>query len=138
MSKVDVLIAGGGAVGSATAFFLTQQPGFSGTVLVVEPDPTYQFAASTRSAASIRRQFSTPLNIEMSIFGLEFLRACASGLAQVNLKESTYLTLATAAGAETLRRNVELQRRCGVDVRLLDAQGLAESYPWINTADLAV
>src|SRR5580692_3970728 len=120
MPDVDVVIAGGGAVGSATAYFLTERMGFTGTVAVVEPDPTYQLAASTRSAASIRLQFSTRINIEMSAFGMHFLRACGGGLADVNLKESTYLTLATATGAAALRRNVEIQRRCGVEVRVLD------------------
>jgi glycine/D-amino acid oxidase-like deaminating enzyme len=137
MPKVDVLIAGGGAVGSATAYFLTERTGFAGTVAVVEPDPTYHFAASARSAASIRRQFSTPINIEMSAFGMQFLRACGRGLADVNLKESTYLTLATPTGASSLCRNVDVQRRCGVEVRLLDAAGLAVCYPWINPSDLA-
>jgi FAD-dependent oxidoreductase domain-containing protein 1 len=138
MPRVDVVIAGGGAVGSATAYFLAESPGFTGAVAVVEPDPTYHLAASTRSAGSIRRQFSTPLNIEMSSFGMEFLRACGRGLADVNLKESTYLTLATPAGVATLRHNVEVQRRCGVDIRLLDAAGLGECYPWINSSDLAM
>jgi FAD-dependent oxidoreductase domain-containing protein 1 len=138
MPMVDVVIAGGGAVGSATAYFLTGPTGFTGTVAVVEPDPAYHLAASTRSAASIRRQFSTPINIEMSAFGMEFLRACGRGLADVSLKESTYLTLAKPAGAARLRRNVEVQRRCGVEVRLLDSAGLAESYPWINPGDLAL
>jgi glycine/D-amino acid oxidase-like deaminating enzyme len=138
MPKVDVVIAGGGAVGSATAYFLTEPPGFTGTVAVVEPDPTYHLAASVRSAASIRRQFSTPLNIEMSAFGMEFLRACSRGLAEVNLQESTYLTLATPSSAAALRHNVEVQRRCGAEVRLLDAAGLAECYPWINCSDLAM
>src|ERR1700689_407681 len=138
MPKVDVVIAGGGAVGSATAYFLTGPAGFTGTVAVVEPDPAYHLAASTRSAASIRRQFSTPINIEMSAFGMQFLRACGRGLAEVNLTESTYLTLAKPAGAATLRRNVEVQRGCGVEVRLLDAAGLAECYPWINPGDLAL
>jgi FAD-dependent oxidoreductase domain-containing protein 1 len=138
MPKVDVVIAGGGAVGSAIAYFLTERSGFTGTVAVVEPDPTYHHAASTRSAASIRRQFSTPINIEMSAFGMEFLRACGRGLADVSLKESTYLTLAELAGVAALRRNVEVQRRCGVEVRLLDAAGLAECYPWINPRDLAM
>jgi FAD-dependent oxidoreductase domain-containing protein 1 len=141
MPKVDVVIAGGGAVGSATAYFLTEPREFTGTigtVAVVEPDPTYHLAASTRSAASIRRQFSTPINIEMSAFGMEFLRNCGRGLADVNLKESTYLTLATPAGAAALRRNVEVQRRCGVEVRELDAAGLADCYPWINSSDLAM
>jgi len=138
MPKVDVVIAGGGAVGSATAYFLTQSTEFTGTVAVVEPDPTYHFAASTRSAASIRRQFSTPINIEMSAFGMQFLRSCGSDLADVALKESTYLTLATPTGAAALRDNVDVQRRCGVDVRLLDAAGLADCYPWINHSDLAL
>jgi FAD-dependent oxidoreductase domain-containing protein 1 len=138
MPKVDVVIAGGGAVGSAIAYFLTESIDFNGTVAVVEPDPSYQLAASTRSAASIRRQFSTPINIEMSAFGMEFLHRCSGGLAEVNLKQSTYLTLATPTGAAALRHNVEVQRRCGVDVRLLDPAGLAECYPWINASDLAI
>lgn len=138
MARADVIIAGGGAVGSATAYFLTRQPGFSGSVVVIEPDPSYEFAASTRSAASIRLQFSTPLNIEMSVFGFQFLRACADGLAHVNLREATYLTLAGADGAEALRRMHEVQRRCGVEVRLLDAPALTASYPWINCADLSL
>jgi FAD-dependent oxidoreductase domain-containing protein 1 len=138
MPEVDVVIAGGGAVGSATAYFLSEPGGFTGTVAVVEPDPTYHLAASTRSAASIRRQFSTPINIEMSAFGMEFLRAFGRDFADINLKESTYLTLATPAGAAALRRNVEVQRRCGVDVRQLESAGLADCYPWINSNDLAM
>jgi glycine/D-amino acid oxidase-like deaminating enzyme len=74
----------------------------------------------------------------MSAFGMQFLRACGRGLADVNLKESTYLTLATPTGASSLRRNVDVQRRCGVEVRLLDAAGLAVCYPWINPRDLAI
>jgi glycine/D-amino acid oxidase-like deaminating enzyme len=133
MQHVDVVIAGGGAVGSATAYFLAAQLGFSGTVVVVEPDPTYTFAASTRSAGSIRQQFSTPLNIMLSAFGIEFLRRCA---ADVSLKESTYLYLASAEGEETLKRNVEVQRRCGVATQLHDAAYLAGRYPWINASDM--
>jgi glycine/D-amino acid oxidase-like deaminating enzyme len=138
MPGADIVIAGGGAVGSATAYFLTQQPALCGSVVVIEPDPTYEFAASTRSAASIRRQFSTPLNIEMSGFGMEFLRSCASGFAQVSLHEATYLTLASASGAAALRQNFELQRSCGVQARLLDASELKAQYPWLHTADLVL
>lgn len=137
MPQADVIIAGGGAVGSAIAYFLTQLPGLAGTVLVLEPDPTYEFAASTRSAASIRQQFSTPLNIAMSAFGLQFLRASRElGTGEVSLRESSYLTLSGPAAAGVLRRNFDLQRRCGASVRLLDIPALAARYPWLNTADL--
>ena len=46
MQSADVVIAGGGAVGSATAYFLLNEPAFSGSIVVIEPDPTYSTAAS--------------------------------------------------------------------------------------------
>jgi len=90
-----VVIAGGGAIGSACAYFLACCPDFSGEIQVVEPDPTYREAASTRSASSIRLQFSTPLNIDISRFGMEFLREAPRRLAEAELDlglvQSSYL-----------------------------------------------
>jgi len=141
MQTVDVVIAGGGAVGSAIAYFLSRQSAFPGSLVVIEPDPTYSFAASARSASSIRQQFSTPLNIALSAFGMEFLRAQGLGgsreLGDVGLHESTYLLLASAAGVEALTRNIEVQRGCGVSACLHHAGTLASRYPWINASDLA-
>ena len=68
------LIVGGAAMGSSIAYHLTADPGFSGKVTVVERDPTYATASSSLSASSIRQQFSTPLNIHLSRFGIGFLR----------------------------------------------------------------
>ena len=131
--SADVVIAGGGAVGSAVAWFLSRQPGFAGRITVVEPDPSYRFAASARSASSIRRQFSTPLNIALSEFGWEFL----SQLPEARLAESTYLYLASQAGLPALRAGVAVQRSCGVSTSLHTAAELARRYPWLNTTDLA-
>jgi FAD-dependent oxidoreductase domain-containing protein 1 len=131
--SVDVVIAGGGAVGSAVAYFLMQEPAFTGTVTVVEPDPSYEFAASARSASSIRRQFSTPLNIALSEFGWQFLRA----IPEAGLIECSYLLLATDSGLAGLRQNIELQHRCGVPAQLHGAQDLSRRYPWLHVADLA-
>lgn len=131
--SVDVVIAGGGAVGSAVAYFLAQEPAFAGTVAIVEPDPSYEFAASARSASSIRRQFSTPLNIALSEFGWQFLHSIPA----VGLVESSYLLLASEAGLAGLRQNIVLQHRCGVQAQLHGAQDLSRRYPWLQVADLA-
>jgi len=62
----DVVIAGGGVIGSACAYFLAAEPAFGGSVAVIEPDPTYATASTSFSVGSIRRQFSTEENILIS------------------------------------------------------------------------
>ena len=135
------MIAGGGVIGSACAYFLRSIPDFSPEVLVVEPDPTYREAASTRSASSIRQQFSTDVNIDISAFGMEFLRDARRRLLQPHLDlgliESSYLYLATADGRETLEERVAIQRKRSVAVQLHARAALAARYPWLNTDDLA-
>lgn len=139
----DVVIAGGAAVGSATAYFLTAHPGFHGTVAVVEPDPSYQHCATALSAASIRHQFSTLENIQMSLFGTQFLRGFAQALAvdgqqpDAAFREGGYLFLATPRGWPVLQENQALQRSLGADIALLDGAALQARYPWLNVADLA-
>jgi FAD-dependent oxidoreductase domain-containing protein 1 len=138
----DVVIAGGGIVGSSVAYHLKCELNFSGSVLVVEPDPTYRDAASTRSASSIRLQFSTPINIALSEYGFEFLRDAPrrlgrAGAVQIGLVESTYLYLATPPGRASLEERAAIQRSRSVAVTLHDPAGLAARYPWLNTADLA-
>ena len=73
-TSADIVIVGGAVIGSSTAYHLAKDPAFKGRIVVIEKDPTYKFSASALSAASIRQQFSTPENIQMSQFGIEFRR----------------------------------------------------------------
>ena len=66
----DVVIVGGGVIGSSIAYFLAEEDAFAGTVAVVEKDPTYAESSTALSVGGIRQQFSTPENVEMSKFGL--------------------------------------------------------------------
>ena len=73
MQRFDVVIIGGGVIGSSAAYFLSSQPDFTGTIAVIEKDPTYAEAATPRSAGGVRLQFSTAENVLMGAFGASFI-----------------------------------------------------------------
>lgn len=142
-SHYPVIIIGGAAVGSAAAYFLQSNPDFSGQVLVIEKDLSYQYCATTLSAASIRHQFTTPENIEMSLFGTQFLRDFQKNM-EVNgdcpdpaFHEGGYLFLAsTTEGKAILEENHALQNQLGAQIVLLSPSDISQRYPWMYTSDL--
>jgi len=136
----DVIIVGGAVIGSSAAWFLTGRDDFKGRVLVIEKDPNYEFCSTTLSAASIRQQFSTPINIEMSGFGIEFLRNLKRDLdpdVDISFHEKGYLVLATESGRDILRQNHATQTKLGADIVWMEPDQLAAKYPWMNTSDLS-
>jgi len=132
---VSVLIIGGGAIGSAVAACLSAMPGWAGRITVLERDPSYARASSALSAASIRQQFSTPLNIALSQYGLEVIRGLG---AQAGLVEQGYLYLAMPAGADSLRQLNALQSGLGADIVLMEPAQLQARWPWLATQDLTL
>jgi glycine/D-amino acid oxidase-like deaminating enzyme len=142
--SADVAIIGGGAIGSAIAYFLLAEPGPSLRVTVVERDPSYARASSALSASSIRQQFSTPENIRMSRFGFAFLANLAAHLGaegepvDIGLAERGYLYLAAPGHEAGLRANHAVQRAEGADVALLDPAALARRFGWLHTEGVAL
>lgn len=138
-ASARVVIVGGGAVGSSIAYHLASDPGFTGKVIVVERDPSYARASSALSASSIRQQFSTPLNIHLSRYGIGFLRRARELLGvDLGLKEPGYLFLASAAGEAVLRANHAIQKGEGCAVELLEPASLPSRFPWISTDGVAL
>ena len=139
----DVVIAGGAVMGSSTAYHLAADRGFQGRVLVVERDFSYARCATTLSAGSIRQQFSTRINIEVSLFGIAFIRSLPETLAvegepaELPFHEGGYLFLASPAGAEQLKANHDLQTGLGADILLLEPEGLEDRFPWLDCGGIA-
>ncbi|MGD0185610.1 MAG: FAD-binding oxidoreductase [Roseiarcus sp.] len=140
----DVVIAGGAAMGSSTAYHLAAEPSFSGRALVVEKDMSYAKAASSLSLSSVRQQFSSPVNIRVGLYGVDFLKR-APELLKVDgdapdlpLVENGYLYLASEAGAPILRLNHATQTREGADIALLEPAELAARFPYLNVEGVAL
>ncbi len=141
MDRADVLIVGGGIVGSAVAYFLGIDPAFQGRrIVIVERDTSYRDASTARSAGGLRQQFSTPENITLSQATLAMFRRLKTifgAEADVGFREQGYLILASDSGAAVLGENAQLQRTHGADTVLLQPDSLARAFPWIATAGVA-
>src|SRR5436309_4873721 len=109
----DVVLDVGGVAERAIAYSLRRDSDCR--VTVVERDPAYTRASSALSASSIRQQFSCPVNIALSRFGIGFLRAVGEHLAVdgdvpvIGLREPGYLYLAGRDGAAVLEANHAVQ-----------------------------
>jgi glycine/D-amino acid oxidase-like deaminating enzyme len=136
------VIVGGAVMGSSLAYWLSENPDHADTVLVVEMDPTFERSSTTLSEASIRHQFSEPLNIRLSMFATEFIADFHNNVQvdgespELGFRDTGYLFLATDDGMDVLRENHETQRSCGAEVVLLSADDLAGRFPYLYVDDL--
>jgi len=140
MQHFDVIIVGGGVVGSATAYYL-KKLGFKGSVAIIERDTTYAYSCTARSAGGLRQQFSTPQNIVLSLFGLNLVRNLEKEFGQgadVSFREQGYLILASSDGVGVLEENHRAQMANGANNVLLDSTGLKSEFPWIETEGLSL
>jgi glycine/D-amino acid oxidase-like deaminating enzyme len=139
----DVVIIGGGIMGAAAAWFLSDSADFTGNVLVVERDPTYEFAGTGRTNSCIRQQFSSSLNVQISQFGAEFVQNLPKFMGGdprvplLPIQNFGYMYLAnTPDFADVLRSAAQTQRAAGAGTQILTAAEIADQYPFYQTDDL--
>jgi glycine/D-amino acid oxidase-like deaminating enzyme len=142
-SSYDVVIIGGAMLGSAVAWFLTDNPDFDGSVLVVERDPTYAQAATSLTNSCIRQQFSAAINVQISQFGADFVKNFPRYMGndprvpQPRLHSFGYLYLAdTPAFAAALRDAQAVQAACGAGTRHMTRDEIAAAYPFYQLDDI--
>jgi FAD-dependent oxidoreductase domain-containing protein 1 len=141
VDTADIVIVGGGIVGSATAYFLSMDAAASDRrIVLIEREAGYGTGSTGRSAGGVRQQFSTPENIAMSQFTLSLFRSLKDMFgadADVGFREQGYLLLAAPETQSILAENVAVQQAAGADIQLLDAAGLKQRFPWLVTDGLA-
>lgn len=142
-SSYDVVIVGGAMYGSSIAWWLTEQAGFDGRVLVLERDPTYEFTSTSHTNSCMRQQFSAAINIKISQFAADFVknfRAYMGGderVPDVVLQSYGYMYMAGDAGfAETLKEAQAIQAANGAGTRHMSVDQIATEYPFYNLNDI--
>ena len=144
-TSYDVIIVGGAIMGSSTAWFLTDNPDFNGSVLVIEKDPSYAKSATGLTNSCIRQQFSNELNVRISQFAADFvknLRTYMGGDARVpalSIQSFGYMYLAdNAAFAEVLRANQKVQLAAGAATQLMTPDQIKQNYPFYTVDDIVL
>ncbi len=139
--QADIAILGGGIVGSSIAYHLAKT-GRAGRVVVIEKDPSYEFAATPRANGGVRLLFSLPENIAMARYGRDFYAAFSDDMSvdgspvDIGFRRQGYLFLSDQGGAKQMEENHKTQVAHGVEADLLSPAGVQSLFPSIAVDDL--
>jgi glycine/D-amino acid oxidase-like deaminating enzyme len=133
-SSADIVIVGGGVVGSSVAYHL-RDVGCRGRIVVIERDHSYARASSNLAMGGIRQQFTLDTNIRMVQWSVGFYRdlerrASLTGSTHlVRFQQRGYLFLADANCAARLTRRYEAMRSAGAHVEWVSRDEIRRMLP---------
>jgi sarcosine oxidase subunit beta len=137
MQTAEVVIIGGGIVGSSIAYHLTAAG--CKDVLVIERETAQGKGSTGKSMGGVRAQFSTPVNIQMSLYSIPFYATFDERLGYpAGYRPQGYLFCATnEKHLAYLRTNYEKQVTMGLkDVRLISATEIRDMFPQLRSDDI--
>jgi sarcosine oxidase subunit beta len=137
MQTAEVVIIGGGIVGSSIAYHLTAA-GCS-DVLVIERETAQGKGSTGKSMGGVRAQFSTPVNIQMSLYSIPFYASFEERLGHPSgYRPQGYLFCATNdKHLAYLRKNYEKQIALGLkDVCLISGDDIRHMFPELRGDDI--
>lgn len=142
-TSYDVVIIGGAMIGSSVAWFLTDNPDFTGSVLVVERDASYSACSTAHTNSCMRQQFTNKINVQISQFAADFVKNFRAymhddpDVPHVILQSYGYMYLAdTPEMAETLQAAQKMQAANGAGTQHLSCDDIAAAYPFYALDDI--
>src|ERR1700737_5043939 len=137
MQTADVVIIGGGIIGSSIAYYLTDAG--CRNVLVIERESAQGKGSTGKSMGGVRAQFSTPVNIQMSLYSIPFYASFEERLGYpCDYRPQGYLFCATnEKHLAYLRTNYDQQVAMGLkNVSLIAAEEIRRMFPQLRSDDI--
>ncbi len=137
MRTADVVIIGGGIVGSSIAYHLVAAG--CRNVLVIERETSPGKGSTGKSMGGVRAQFSTPVNIQMSLYSIPFYASFEERLGYpCDYRPQGYLFCATNdKHMAYLRTNYEKQVAMGLkNVRIVSGDDIRGMFPQLRGDDI--
>ena len=134
-TTADIVIIGGGVMGASAAYHLAKR-GMKNIVLL-EREEFFGTGATGRCAGGVRYQFSTEINVRLSLESLPMIECFKEEIGQdVNYRQCGYLLIATnEKDTNAFKHNVEMQNRLGVQTELLSGDEVRARLPLMKFED---
>jgi sarcosine oxidase subunit beta len=128
----EVVIIGGGVMGTSTAYHLAKKG--CRDVVLVEKETFFGEGATGRCAGGFRHQFATEIDIRLSKHSIPMLERFPSEVGQqIGFNPCGYLfLLSREEDVLAFERNVQLQRRLGVETQWLSVDEIAHLVPLVD------
>jgi len=128
----DVVVIGGGVMGASTAYHLAHKG--AREVVLIEKEPFFGVMSTGQCAGGIRHQFSSEINIRLSIESIRMLERFPEEMGQdIGLNFTGYLFLLTQPeDIPAFRQNVALQHSLGIMTQWLEPDEIARRIPLVN------
>jgi len=133
----DVVIIGGGIVGSSVAYHLTEAG--CANVLVIEREERQGMGSTAKSMGGVRAQFATPINIKMSLYSIDLFSRFEEATGHTaGYKAQGYLFVATSERhLDYLKANFQQQKICGVNnVEMVTREDIVRTVPQLIADDV--
>ncbi|WP_312910296.1 NAD(P)/FAD-dependent oxidoreductase [Natronosalvus caseinilyticus] len=127
---MDVVVVGGGIVGLSSAHYLAER----GASVTLYERGSLGAGSTARAAGGIRSQFSTAVNVELSLASKRVWNAFEETFGvDIGLRKNGYLFLArTEPTADEFRKNVRMQRRLGAESEYLSPAAATDHCPGLD------
>ncbi len=134
-ASADIVIIGGGVMGSSAAYHLAARG--AKNVVVLEREEFFGQGATGRCAGGVRCQFGTEINIRLSIASLGMLDQFKEEIGQdIDFRKCGYLFVLTSeTDVATFQRSVDLQHKLGVPTEWLTGDEVRKRLPLMRFED---
>ncbi|NOK59683.1 MAG: FAD-binding oxidoreductase [Chloroflexi bacterium AL-W] len=131
-----VVIIGAGIMGTSIAYHLAERG--CADVVILEKEPTEIRGSTARAVAGVRHQFSTEVNVQLSLYSIERLKHFTEEIGgYAELHQVGYLFLISDPVVwQQYQQNVAMQQRLGARVELLKPEDVADMIPETAINDL--
>ena len=137
IDTADVVIIGGGIVGSSVAYHLTEAG--CANVLIIEREQQQGMGSTAKSMGGVRAQFATPINIKMSLYSIDLFSRFEEATGHTaGYRPHGYLFVATSERhLDYLKANLRQQQACGLtNAEMVTREDIVKTVPQLIAGDV--